>query len=111
MRNTLTKIPCSFITRYKFTGLDYYDKHKAAWVLAKWNIEIIHLPIHLPLFNQKITIKTEPYSFRNFFGFRHFEILNDKNIPLAKDQHQFSRHKIGNEKNDTSLITFCWGEI
>lgn len=61
-------------------GLDFYEEHKIAWVLAKWDIEVVKYP----LFNQEITIITEPYSFRNFFGFRRYEVRSAGGDLLAK---------------------------
>ncbi len=60
-------------------GLDFYEQNKVAWVLAKWDIKVLRYP----LFNQEITIITEPYSFRNFFGFRRYEIRDVQGDQLA----------------------------
>ncbi len=61
-------------------GLDFYEENKVAWVLAKWDIEIERYP----LFTQQITITTEPWSFRNFFGFRRYEVHDAEGALLAK---------------------------
>ncbi len=61
-------------------GLDYYYSNGVAWLLAKWDIEVFSYPE----FNRKIEIRTTPTSFRNFFGFRKFEVVDSAGKLLAK---------------------------
>ncbi|MDG5767868.1 thioesterase [Balneolales bacterium ANBcel1] len=61
-------------------GLDFYEENKVAWVLAKWDIEVLEYPV----FNQKITITTEPSSFRSYFGFRRYEVRDADGELLAR---------------------------
>jgi len=61
-------------------GLDFYEEHNVAWVLAKWDIEVVQYPV----FTQEITITTEPVSFRNYFGFRRYEVRDAGGELLAK---------------------------
>ncbi|MDI6401709.1 thioesterase [Balneolaceae bacterium ANBcel3] len=61
-------------------GLDFYEKHNVAWVLAKWDVTIHRYPV----FNEVITITTAPTSFRNFFGFRKFDIKDESGVLLAE---------------------------
>ncbi len=61
-------------------GLDFYQDNGVAWVLAKWDIEVLSYPE----FNQQITITTVPTSFRSFFGFRMMEVHDEKGTLLAR---------------------------
>lgn len=61
-------------------GLDFYQQNERAWVLKKWDVEIDDYP-H---FNRQITIKTIPTSFRRFFGYRKFEVLDEYGTLLAR---------------------------
>ncbi len=61
-------------------GLDFYEQTQTAWVLAKWDLEVNAYPA----FTQDITITTEPHSFRNYFGFRRYEVRSSNDKILAK---------------------------
>ncbi len=61
-------------------GLDYYYSNGVAWLLAKWDIEVLSYPE----FSRTIEISTAPTSFRNFFGFRKFEVMDCTGKLLAK---------------------------
>ncbi|HHY04004.1 MAG TPA: acyl-ACP thioesterase [Thermoanaerobacterales bacterium] len=60
-------------------GIDYLKGKKAAWVLYKWDIRIHNYP----MFNEKITVKTAPHSFRKFYAYRKFEMLNKNKEKLV----------------------------
>lgn len=87
-------------------GLDYYQNNGVAWVLAKWDIEVRQYPE----FNQEITITTEPTSFRNFFGFRRFEIKDSSGNLLARAHTLWIFVDTGRKKpipvNDFIVSTF-----
>jgi medium-chain acyl-[acyl-carrier-protein] hydrolase len=55
-------------------GVDYLRQKNGIWVIYKWDIKIYKYP----MFNEKITVKTAPHSFRKFYAYRKFEML-DKN--------------------------------
>ena len=61
-------------------GLDYYQQNGRAWVLKKWDVEIVDYP----LFNRQVTITTVPTSFRSFFGYRKFEATDEQGTLLAR---------------------------
>lgn len=63
-------------------GLDYLKEHGIAWVIYKWNIHMFRHPVY----GEKIRIRTKPYSFRKFYAYRTFEIVdcNDNVIGYAK---------------------------
>ncbi len=50
------------------------------WLLAAWQIQIVRTP---KVF-EKITVTTNPYKFKGFFGSRNFEILNDEGEQLVR---------------------------
>lgn len=53
-------------------GIDYLMENNLGWVLYKWNINIDEYP----KYGDKIIIRTWPYSFRKFYAYRKFEILD-----------------------------------
>lgn len=55
-------------------GIDYLIENKLGWVIYKWNINMYKYP----QYNEKIKIKTWPYSIKKFFAFRKHEIVNSK---------------------------------
>jgi medium-chain acyl-[acyl-carrier-protein] hydrolase len=58
-------------------GLNYMEKNKIAWVLYKWDINIDRYPS----FRENIRVRTSAYSFRKFYGYRTFEVVDaDDNI-------------------------------
>lgn len=60
-------------------GIKYMDENGVAWVLYQWDIEIKRYPIY----REKIIVKTEPYSFKKFYAYRYFEILDEDNNLLV----------------------------
>jgi medium-chain acyl-[acyl-carrier-protein] hydrolase len=54
-------------------GLDYLSEKKLAWVIYKWNITMIRYP----LIGEKITVRTWPFSFRKFYAYRKYDILDE----------------------------------
>ncbi|OBR96416.1 MULTISPECIES: acyl-[acyl-carrier-protein] thioesterase [Clostridium] len=60
-------------------GLDYLKQKGVAWVLYKWDIHINRYPHY----GEKITVQTKAYSFRKFYGYRTFKVLDDKENVIA----------------------------
>ncbi len=60
-------------------GLDFYEQNQVAWVLAKWDIQVHRYP----RFKEQVRVTTEPTSFRNFFGYRKYEIHSESGTLLA----------------------------
>lgn len=61
-------------------GLDYMEENHLAWMVLSWQIEIIRRPD----FAEKITAVTWPYSFKAFYGYRNFALLDENGEFLAK---------------------------
>lgn len=61
-------------------GINYLREHGIAWVLYKWNINIYRYP----LYGEKIKVRTKPYSFRKFYAYRIFEILDSSGGIIAR---------------------------
>ncbi|MGH4119100.1 acyl-[acyl-carrier-protein] thioesterase [Clostridium sp.] len=53
-------------------GVDYLKENKMAWVLYKWDIEMESYP----LLNETIKVKTFAHSFRKFYAYRKYEIID-----------------------------------
>ena len=60
-------------------GIDYLKQEGIAWVLYKWDIHINKYPHY----GEKISVETRPYSFRKFYGYRIFKVLDDKGNVIA----------------------------
>ncbi len=60
-------------------GLDYMKDNGVAWVLYKWNIHIEKYPLH----REKIKVRTTPESFRKFYAYRSFEIVDSNGNIIA----------------------------
>ncbi|MGE5354559.1 MAG: acyl-[acyl-carrier-protein] thioesterase [Acidobacteriota bacterium] len=61
-------------------GLDYYTNNKVAWVLYKWDIEILNFP----KFKDTIRVVTCPMAFAKFYAFRSFDIYSLNGEHLVK---------------------------
>lgn len=53
-------------------GLDWLIKENLGWVIYKWDITMIRYP----KLNEKITVRTWPYSLRKFYAYRQYDILD-----------------------------------
>lgn len=53
-------------------GFDYLDSHNRAWFLSAWQIEVKRYP----KFDEEITVRTWPYSFKSIYGYRNFDIVD-----------------------------------
>ena len=61
---------CIFQSEDLGIGVDYLKEHAQAWFLASWQIVVERLPV----LGEKITVKTWPYNFKGFYGYRNFTI-------------------------------------
>lgn len=95
-------------------GLQYLKEQGKAWVIYKWDIDIKKYP----LYKEKIKVITEAYSFRKFYAYRKFKILNqageeiitassvwfyidvDKRKPTRVQEEMFKAYEIPLDKND-----------
>ena len=53
-------------------GIDHLKENKMAWVLYKWDITMESYP----LLNEIIKVKTFAHSFRKFYAYRKYEIID-----------------------------------
>ena len=53
-------------------GIEHLKENKMAWVLYKWDITMESYP----LLNETIKVKTFAYSFRKFYAYRKYEIID-----------------------------------
>jgi medium-chain acyl-[acyl-carrier-protein] hydrolase len=61
-------------------GMDYLRENNMAWVLHNWDIDMYKYPVY----GDKITIRTTPYAFKKFYGYRRFEIFNENGEVIGK---------------------------
>lgn len=61
-------------------GLSYYKEHQVAWMLYKWDIEILDLPS----FGQTVKVTTEPMGLNKFYAFRRYQISDKNHSPLVR---------------------------
>lgn len=61
-------------------GLDYMAENHLAWMVLSWQIEILRRPA----LGEKIIVRTWPYGFKAFYGYRNFALLNEQGEYLAK---------------------------
>lgn len=55
-------------------GIDYYLKNNVVWMLYKWDIRIKRLP----LFKEKIRVRTIATYLKSFHAYRYFDILDEE---------------------------------
>lgn len=60
-------------------GIDELQKRGKAWVLSSWQIEVMQYP----KFGEKITIGTWASEFSGLFGYRNFQLRDEKGQALA----------------------------
>lgn len=61
-------------------GIEYLSSRSLAWLLTSWQIDIERLPVY----NEQVTVRTWPYSFRSSFGYRNYEILDETGSQIVK---------------------------
>lgn len=71
---------CIFQSEELSVGVDYLKSTQAAWVLSSWEIEILRNP----KLGEYICVKTWPYDFKGFYGYRNFLIETKSGEVLAK---------------------------
>ncbi|MBR6771161.1 MAG: acyl-[Lachnospiraceae bacterium] len=60
-------------------GVAYMAGRQQAWVLSAWQIVVERYPE----LGEKVQIKTAPYDFKGFFGYRNFLMVSDEGERLA----------------------------
>ena len=53
-------------------GVDYLKERNIAWMLYKWDIKIHKYPVY----GDSVKVRTLPHSFKKFYAYRLFDILN-----------------------------------
>ncbi len=71
---------CAFQSEELGIGVDYLAGEQRAWVLSSWEIEILRSPE----FGGYIRVKTWPYYFKGFYGYRNFLIEDANGEVLAR---------------------------
>ena len=67
-------------------GLEWLIQKNLAWVIYKWDIKMIRYP----KMNEKITVRTWPYSLRKFYAYRQYDILDSEgNVVCTADSIWF----------------------
>lgn len=61
-------------------GIDYLMQHDIAWVLYKWHIDMYRYPVY----GEKVKVITKPYSFKKFYAYRVFEVVDLKGNVIGK---------------------------
>lgn len=61
-------------------GIDYLKKVNMAWVLYKWNVKVHRYPTY----RERVIARTIPYSFRKFYAYRKFYILDTEGNVLVE---------------------------
>lgn len=61
-------------------GLEYLKENNVAWVIYKWDIYLKRYP----MFNEKVRVRTMPYSLRKFYAYRTFEMIDEKGDVIAE---------------------------
>lgn len=61
---------CTFQAEDLDIGVEYLEKHHAAWMLNSWQVDIQRYPI----LGEKIKVMTWPYDYHGFYGLRNFKI-------------------------------------
>jgi medium-chain acyl-[acyl-carrier-protein] hydrolase len=67
-------------------GLDWLMGNNLGWVIYKWDVTMIRYP----KINEKVTVRTWPYSLRKFYACRQFDILDSEgNVICTADSIWF----------------------
>jgi len=67
-------------------GADYHIQRDLAWVLIEYQVNITRLPKS----DEVIKVGTIPYSFKRFYGFRKYEIIDEKGNTIVKGKGKFT---------------------
>ncbi len=60
-------------------GIGYLKEQELAWVLSSWQIEVSRYP----KLGEKVSVKTWPYGFQGFYGYRNFTMESENGELLA----------------------------
>lgn len=60
-------------------GIDWLFENNLGWVLYKWDITVKRFPV----LNEKISVRTWPLSFRKFYAYRQYEIMDEEGEVIA----------------------------
>lgn len=71
---------CMFQSEDLGIGLDYLNENKLVWVLNSWQIEVDRFPKYA----EKISVFTNPYDIKGYFGYRNFFITDELNNTICK---------------------------
>lgn len=71
---------CTFQSEQLGVGVDYLLQEQVAWVLSSWEVEILRSPE----LGEHISVKTWPYYFKGFYGYRNFLVEDANGEALAK---------------------------
>ena len=71
---------CTFQSEDLNIGLPYLKKRGLGWFVTSWWIHVRNLPV----MGEYITVKTWPYAFRGFLGYRNFVLENEKGDVLVE---------------------------
>ncbi|MBR1390145.1 MAG: acyl-[Lachnospiraceae bacterium] len=64
---------CTFETEDLGIGIDFMNERLVTWMLSSWQVEVNRNP----KFGEMIRVKTWPYDFGGFYGYRNF-VLEDE---------------------------------
>lgn len=80
-------------------GIPYLAPRSLAWLLTSWQIDIERLPVY----NEVVTVRTWPYSFRSSFGYRNYEIIDAEGRHIVKAYALWLHTDIANMKPAVTL--------
>lgn len=80
-------------------GIPYLAPRSLAWLLTSWQIDIERLPVY----NEVVTVRTWPYSFRSSFGYRNYEIIDAEGRQIVKAHALWLHTDIANMKPAVTL--------
>lgn len=80
-------------------GIPYLTERSLAWLLTSWQIDIERLPVY----NEVVTVRTWPYSFRSSFGYRNYEIIDAAGNQIVKAYALWLHTDIANMKPAVTL--------
>ncbi len=61
-------------------GVEETERSQTAWFLSSWQIEVIRYPE----FMEKVTVRTWPYNFKSMYGYRNFDMIDEKGETIAR---------------------------
>lgn len=61
-------------------GVEETKRSQTAWFLSSWQIEVMRYPE----FMEKVTVRTWPYNFKSMYGYRNFDVIDEKGETIAR---------------------------